>query len=50
MARFEQVVLSNDDDEYGIPRFSGVAVINTDEIQTVEAGMGRLEKTELRVR
>lgn len=39
MARFEQVVLSNDDDEYGIPRYSGVAVINTDEIQTVEAGM-----------
>lgn len=39
MTRFEQVVLANEEDEHGIPRFTGTAILNLDEIQTVLAGI-----------
>jgi len=36
MTRFEQLVVSNSRDQYGIPRTTDVIIINTDEIATVE--------------
>ena len=36
MARFEQLVVSNQRDRYGIPRATGHIIVNLDEITTVD--------------
>lgn len=36
MARFEQLVVSNHTDRYGIPRATGMTILNVDEISTID--------------